>query len=110
STQDYQFKISLKRELESRGYSLLDCKKIMDDRHSAIAIGAILGAALIAVSQSGGGGSGYAPVSDYDYAWDQYYNQYGQLVWACRGKQTGQFSYLENCRYKPANDYTWPSK
>lgn len=112
STEDIAFKLSLKAELESRGKSLFDCQRIMDERHNAIAIGAILGAALIAISQSGGGGSGSAPsyATDYDYAWDQFRNEYGQLVWACRGKQTGQFAYKEKCQYKSVNDYTWPTK
>jgi hypothetical protein len=73
----------------------------------------ILGvAATAALAASGGGYTGnsyYAP-TDYDWAWDQYYNQYGQLVWSCRGKQTGQFAEFDRCQYKPANDFTWPTK
>jgi hypothetical protein len=75
----------------------------------------ILGAvATVGLAASGGGsgggyGNSYTPV-DYDWAWDQFYNQYGQLTWACRGKQTGQFAYNSSCAYKTVNDLTWPSK
>ena len=90
-----------------------------DDKNNEFSVGntflTILGvAATAALAASGGGGgytgnSYYAP-TDYDWAWDQYYNQYRQLVWSCRGKQTGQFADLSRCQYKPANDLTWPAK
>lgn len=47
---------------------------------------------------------------DYDWAWDEFYNEYRQLVWACRGKQTGQFAPEEKCMFKMRIDNTWPEK
>lgn len=49
------------------------------------------------------------PIADFDWAWDQFYHQ-GQLVWVCRGAQSGQFAQVERCAYKPQNDYRWPGK
>jgi hypothetical protein len=75
-------------------------------------LGVAAAAAIAAGGGSGGGGTGgnsFAP-TDYDWAWDQYYNQYRQLVWSCRGKQTGQFAELSKCQYKVQNDLTWPAK
>ncbi|MGH6859646.1 MAG: hypothetical protein ACRECY_05275 [Phyllobacterium sp.] len=37
-----------------------------------------------------------------------FYNQYGQLVWACRDIATGQFSYEYTCSGKAKPDYRWP--
>ena len=62
-------------------------------------------ALVVSAARSGGGGT-----YDYDWSWDQFYNKNYQLVWACRGKQTGQFADLENCTNKPKNDFTWPNK
>jgi hypothetical protein len=70
----------------------------------------LLGAAAVYGAKHGayaGGGGGTA--SDYDWAWDEFYNR-GVLVWACRGMQTGQFAEQTRCTYKPKNDYTWPAK
>ena len=78
-------------------------------------LGVLGAAAAVAAAREVGkaGGGGYSPATttvDYDWAWDQFRNEYGQLVWACRGKQTGQFALNERCQFKPANDFTWPEK
>ena len=76
-------------------------------------VGAVAAAAAVSKG-GGGGGSNYsqaaASTEDYDWAWDQFYNEYRQLVWACRGIQSGQFALQERCQYKPVNDFTWPQK
>ena len=46
----------------------------------------------------------------HNFAWDQFYNDRRQLVWACRDKRSGEFAYQKWCQLSPANDYTWPSK
>ena len=74
-----------------------------------LSVVAVAGAVAIAANGGGGGGSNYA-AQDYDWAWDEFYNQHYQLVWACRGKQTGQFADLEKCAYKYKSDITWPAK
>jgi hypothetical protein len=47
---------------------------------------------------------------DYEWDWDAFYNEYRQLVWACRGVQTGQFSTDDKCAFKPKTDLRWPGK
>ena len=42
------------------------------------------------------------PKHDIDWAWD--------LVWHCRGIQTGQFAEHTKCAGKSKNDDRWPSK
>lgn len=49
-------------------------------------------------------------VTDYEWDWDGFYNEYSQLVWACRGVQTGQFAFEERCAFKVKTDYRWPTK
>jgi hypothetical protein len=50
------------------------------------------------------------PTQDHEWDWDQFYHSSGQLVWACRGVQTGRFSELERCASKPQSDTRWPNK
>jgi len=112
---DYQFQADIEVELARRGVSPYQCHEIVDraSKEATAAIAIILGGAAIAAAarSSGGGGYPYAPTNqDYDWAWDQFFDQYSQLVWACRGRQTGQFAYLDKCTYKAKHDFTWPSK
>lgn len=105
-------------ELDRRQVSRLECSRIVkesNDQAAGALTAVLLGAAIIAVAANSGGGSGgyvnpYAPVYDYDWAWDQFFNENYALVWACRGKQTGQFAALEKCSSKYQSDFTWPSK
>ena len=66
--------------------------------------------------RSSGVGFGYggsalaAPTEDYSWAWDEFYGENYNLVWVCRGKQTGQFANTEKCSGLPMSDFTWPSK
>lgn len=111
---DYQFAAEVQVELDRRRVSYDQCQSEMTKQGAGAAV-AILGAVLLVAaasrSGSGGGGGQYtSPATDYDWAWDEFYNQSYQLVWACRGKQTGQFAMQDKCAYKPQNDFTWPSK
>lgn len=75
-----------------------------------VAAVAVIGLVALAAS-AGGGGRSAAPAArahDYDWEWDQFYNEFNQLVWACRGRQTGQFAYPERCQFKVKADLTWP--
>ncbi len=55
----------------------------------------------------------YQPVNqsrDYQWHWDQYYNPSYQLVWSCRGAQTGEFADTFRCNGQPQVDWKWPQK
>lgn len=110
-----QYLSNIDEELRRRGISTGDCTGIVSDGNktaaaAAIAIIGIL--AIAAAARSGGGGSSYQStgINDYDWAWDEFYNEYASLVWACRGKQTGRFAEADQCAYKLKVDTTWPSK
>jgi hypothetical protein len=75
-----------------------------------LAVVAIGAAAYYGSKGSGGGGYAPAQAADYDWDWDQFYNANYQLVWACRGVQTGQFSDESHCTYKAKIDSRWPAK
>lgn len=47
---------------------------------------------------------------DYEWDWDEFYNEQYQLVWACRGVQTGQFANQAHCTNLPRTDLRWPDK
>ena len=114
---DYQFRSDIDDELLRRGLGPSQCPAIIEEasRQAAAAAAIILGGlAVVAIAKSSGGGGGgypYQPVlQDYDWEWDQFFDQNFQLVWACRGRQTGQFAVLDRCAYKWKSDNTWPSK
>lgn len=117
-TSNWAFHSDIAEELDRRQVSRYDCSRIVkesNDQAAGALTAVLLGAAIIAVAANSGGGGGgyanpYAPVHDYDWAWDQFFNENYALVWACRGKQSGQFAALEKCSYKFQNDHTWPSK
>ncbi len=113
-----EFMYDAARELNARNISLADCSKLIDESNATagkflagVAAVALVAVVVAAASRGGGGGSGYVPhTTDRSWSWDQYYNQYGQLVWSCRGEQTGQFAALSQCSGKYKSDHTWPSK
>jgi hypothetical protein len=47
---------------------------------------------------------------DRQWDWDQFYDRYGNLVWMCRGVQTGQFAEDDKCDGKYQTDRRWPRK
>lgn len=47
---------------------------------------------------------------DAEWDWDQLYDQRYNLVWACRGVQTGEFADPMRCSGKFQSDGRWPGK
>jgi len=111
---DYSFKSSVESEAGRRGLTGEKCVTLLqeDQRQKAMAAALIIGAIAVAAAARGGGGGGtgssYA-ATDYDWDWDMFYNEYRQLVWACRGVQSGQFADQSRCAYKVKADTRWPS-
>jgi hypothetical protein len=100
-------------EAARRGISVDRCTAILaaaEQRNANVAAGLMLILALGAASQ----GAATAPMpmmpvaSDTEWAWDQYRNDAGNLVWACRGVQTGQFWPEVRCQFLPKLDIRWP--
>lgn len=115
-TDQAEFEEAVYKEASRRSLTFSECvgrTKRQDDRGNVIRnvlIGAAVVGLAVALARRGGGGGGYAPtVTDYSWSWDLFYNEYRQLVWACRGEQTGQFAELNKCQFKPKNDHRWPS-
>lgn len=115
---DPGFYSDLQNDASNRGYTATDCERYVSENNkkAGVALLLIAGVAVAAkVARSGGGGGGgannFAPgATDYAWEWDEFYNQYSQLVWACRGVQSGQFADLSQCQGKVRNDWKWPSK
>lgn len=112
-TTDAQFQQAILIELYKRSIAPEQCKAIVDRQNKAIAVGiaaVAIGAAAVAVCSKnncgGGGGGGYSQGSD----WDAFYNEYGQIVWACREIATGRFTYEYHCAGKAQTDWRWPAK
>lgn len=112
---NYEFIADLRSDAAARGQDHDSCVKMVDDgnRKAALAFVAVLGViAIAAVARNGGGGGGgyNGSASDSSWEWDEFYNAQYQLVWACRGVQTGQFSEQYHCQGKSQSDWKWPSK
>ncbi|GAA6141937.1 hypothetical protein [Hydrogenophaga sp. 5NK40-0174] len=113
---DFDYQDEIGEELMRRGIPFESCSSIVataDRRAAAAFVGVLAAATVVAAArhQGSGGGAYYGGAPhDYDWAWDQFYDQHGNLVWACRGRQSGQFSHLDQCRFKLKADNTWPSK
>jgi len=111
---NYSFRNDVLAELESRSLDRPKCQKKISEQMD-VAVGVVVGAVLLgAAAAAAGGGAPAAPASsfgtDYDHDWDQFYNQYGQLTWRCRGVQTGQFANSYNCLGDAKVDSRWPGK
>lgn len=110
---DADFSSDLHAEASRRGLSTSDCETKKRNQALAVGAGVLLGAAIIAVAKKGGGGY-YAPtannVRDTQWEWDEFRDESGYLVWACRGVQSGRFSDQHHCNGKFQSDYRWPGK
>ena len=47
-------------------------------------------------------------IIDVSWAWDNFYDEYNNSQWRCRGLNTGQFADDDKCSSKPRLDNTWP--
>ncbi|KQZ80898.1 hypothetical protein ASD64_11440 [Mesorhizobium sp. Root157] len=113
STNDQQFKVDILVELSRRSVSAEQCATMVKQQNQAIAAGvaiAAVGAAVAICANNNCGGGGYTPNYYQGADWDAFYNQYGQIVWACRAIATGQFTYASNCYGKAQTDWRWPGK
>ncbi len=113
--KDPNFLRDVRNEIDRRGLSDDECVTIVRNQSAAIGAGLLVGIAVVAAARKGGGGgggggSGGGTAYDFDWEWDQHYGSNRQLVWSCRGVQTGQFAALSNCASKFQNDWKWPGK
>lgn len=104
---DMPFVSDVAHEATARGMTSEGCRA----KNLVVEVGAVtvvvLGVvAAVLAAGSGGGGSGGA--IDSTWAWDQFRAQDGSMLWACRGRQTGQFADQWRCSGLPMNDWTWP--
>ena len=98
-------------ETFDRGLTYAKCKDRVTAQNNLIA--AITAGTIAGIVASSNNGSGYVPPTtpqDFQWAWDEFYNEYRQLVWRCRGMQTGQFAPDDKCMLKMKLDNTWPAK
>lgn len=103
---DLQFANDVGREAIARGMTQDGCRT----KNMVVEVGAVtivvLGVVAAALAASGGGGG--PGVTDTSWAWDQFRAQDGSMLWACRGRQTGQFADQWRCSGLPMNDWAWP--
>lgn len=125
---DVDFANALRMELGRRGVAEASCPQIIKNRETMVAVGVAAGVVALAVAASkhsdvsvgvgtsigvyGGEVATHepAPVSDRDWAWDQYQGENGSAIWACRGVQTGALADPSHCSGKPLTDTTWPGQ
>lgn len=103
---DVDFRNDVYAEILKRNMTGSGC----NTRNNVADIGAVsvIVLGVVAAALAAGGGGGNPGVNDYDWAWDQFRDQSGSLVWACRGRQSGQFAEQWRCNGKLMTDATWP--
>ena len=98
--------------LEKRGATVEHCYRLIQADQAILTGIAIAGAATavgIAAANGGYGGGYYPPPGSYGgVAWDHFYNEYGQPMWRCRERATGQFADDYRCSGMAMVDSTWP--
>jgi hypothetical protein len=100
-------------EWDKRSLTRTGCTALIadEDRKAALVLAAVLiGAAAIAAAKSGGGSPSASYATDLQWDWDLFHDQHGQLVWACRGVQTGQFADVWRCNGLLRSDARWPGR
>jgi hypothetical protein len=113
-----QYRYDIQSELIRRSVDPAECQaKVMGENVALATIGAVaVGIGVAAACQDGCpavGGGGYSPSPNTyktGYAWDQFYDEYRQLIWRCRDRSNGQFAYDYHCAGKVQFDSEWPSK
>jgi len=113
--------LAVERAMSNKGLNSTDCARINDasgpdtqaTASTAEVVGAVAALAILAaIAARGGGGAQVSQrigqVSDYQWDWDAFNDQYGRLTWACRGVQSGEFADLWRCNSKIQSDNRWP--
>lgn len=109
----------LRVEMVRRNLDDASCQSIVKRADAAIGAGILIGVvaagAAYCLSSEDCGGGGYSSgqsngVTSTGFAWDQFYDGNGQLVWRCRDKSNGRFANNYSCSGKYQVDTTWPSK
>lgn len=105
---DQAYRAEVAKHLVKRGATVEKCNRLIAADNSIAASIAVAGAA-VAVGAAANSGGGYYPSSPaYGVAWDQFYNEYGQVMWRCRDRSNGRFVYDTYCGGLPMVDSTWP--
>lgn len=105
---DQNYRLEVAKHLVRRGATAEKCKRLVEADNS-IAAGIAVAAAGVAIGAAANSGGGYySPGPAYGVAWDQFYDEYGQLMWRCRDRGTGRFVYDTYCGGMPMVDSTWP--
>jgi len=111
---DWSWHSETMEDMAARGLTAASCVELVAEaEQKAKTVGAIvLGVAALALiasqAKKGRIGGSQATGQDFDWDWDLFYGERMQMVWACRGVQTGQFAEPYRCQHKAQTDLRWP--
>jgi len=108
---DQSYRVAAAKLAVRRGADLQKCRSLVAADNSIMTGIAVAGAGIAigaAAANNGYGGGYYPSTSSYGVAWDQFYNEYYQLIWRCRDRSSGRFVDNYYCSGKPMSDSTWP--
>ncbi len=104
--QDQNYRKEAAKLLTRRGATVNKCIQLIQADNAMAAAATVAAGAALAASAGSSYGGGYYP--SYGAEWDQFYNEYYQLIWRCRARSTGRFVDNSYCSGKPMIDTTWP--
>ncbi len=102
---DQDFRQAAAQLLVKRGATVEKCRRLIESDQAMLVTAVAISGAALAASSSGGY---YPSYGSYGAAWDQFYNEYYQLVWRCRDRSNGQFVPDSYCSGQAMVDSTWP--
>jgi hypothetical protein len=105
----YESEIRTRRLNCAASHVTLKNKRNREDYERGQRVAAALMGIGAAISNGANTQSQYLP-TDSDWDWDAFYDGYGNLLWRCRGIQSGQFANNSNCQYDYMDDDRWPNK
>lgn len=105
---DQNFRRAAAELLVKRGTTVERCRRLIQSDKAMLAAAVAVGGAALAAGAASSGGGYYPSYGSYGVAWDQFYNEYYQLIWRCRDRSNGQFVPDTYCSGQAMVDSTWP--
>lgn len=111
---DFEVEQERVKEMTARSLSRSDCSRMVGPsalQRTVVALGTtvLAGAVLYLAIRGLASGNTAGSSADHQWDWDLFFDERGQLTWACRGVQSGEFADLNRCHLKAKTDARWPS-
>lgn len=106
-----QYLVARDRFMAQRGLNAEACERFVRKESRKVALFALsaaaVGAGVYAASRTDWSGPGYGGYGG-GYAWNGFYDHYGNYVWRCTNRSNGRWAENYHCATYAKVDNTWP--